>query len=1026
MLILHTAFDGDSVCLWGERSFDAEDVRLWQAEDNGDKLPWGADCDALYAALKTLGIKYDKRSAKSQSEIFASVSLPSFDGVPVPSSAILGETVLTGAPEIVAFGVHAVILDFEQLAQLAHISRDAQDRLPAPGLLFADDVRFFCDALEYVSTLIVRGCYIPDMKEYKGNYLSQWRPIILAKDNDEFSAFVTAMPPVLCGFSADGSQKGVCGKYTSAMLMLECLTDMMLRYSQSQTSGSGKRIDSDNPHDIWLRSLLWQKAPLDKWRDEMSQLYPQIRSWADSLKSVTARPWRLFMRLEEPLEEDDKWTLSWHLQSTRDLSLVIPAERVWSPTDTDRMWFAHSQTNPRRYMLEILGRLASAVPCVASALNTSAPCDCRMTLDELFDFIHDHLTHIMDMGILVQFPKNWGTPSERPKLSVRANVHEGAAFSVGRQVSMDDLLDVDWSVALGDDVLTSDELAMLADLKTPIANIRGKWIVIYRDEVEKITSSLKKLPKEITRRDILLSSVSQECMDIPLSNVNGSQWLKNISAMLTGQTPLDEEAAPQGFVGTLRPYQAHGLCWLSRLAKLGMGACLADDMGLGKTVQTLALIKKLRGEGETRPVLLICPTSVMENWRRETEKFTPGANPIIHHGSKRASNKDKFTDESLRDSIVISSYSLLYRDNALLSKIAWAGIILDEAQNIKNPDTRQSKAARSIKADWHIALTGTPVENHVGDMWSIMEFLMPGLMPNRAKFSRQILRPVQAGNASAIEKVKRMTSPFILRRLKTDKAIISDLPEKIESREFCPLSREQATLYSTVTKSLEEEISAADGIKRKGIVLAAVTALKQICDHPLLYLKDNSEIENRSGKMARLAELAEEISEAGDRALIFTQYAEMGTLIKKFLQETFGREVLFLHGGVPREKRDEMVGRFQNDEDGPQFFILSLKAGGTGLNLTRASHVIMFDRWWNPAVEQQAVDRAYRIGQHTNVQVHYMCCRGTLEEKIEELIANKREIADLVVTSGEAKLSELSDSELHELFALDRKAVETL
>ena len=398
---------------------------------------------------------------------------------------------------------------------------------------------------------------------------------------------------------------------------------------------------------------------------------------------------------------------------------------------------------------------------------------------------------------------------------------------------------------------------------------------------------------------------------------------------------------------------------------------------------------------------------------------------LIHHGAKRLKGGE-FAQKAAGSAVVLSSYALLHRDNTLFSGVSWAGVVLDEAQNIKNPDTRQARAARSLTADWRFALTGTPVENHVGDMWSLMEFLVPGLLPNKTKFSRDFLRPIQAGDAKAMEKIKKMTGPFILRRLKTDKDIISDLPEKIESQEFCPLSREQASLYGAVLSSLDEEISGSEGIRRKGLVLAAITSLKQICDHPALYLKDNSEIEGRSGKLARLAEIAEEMLSAGDRTLIFTQYAEMGALLKKFLQETFGRETLFLHGSVPREKRDEMVRRFQESSDAPPFFVLSLKAGGTGLNLTGANHVVMFDRWWNPAVEQQAVDRAYRIGQTSSVQVHYFCCRGTLEEKIEALIASKKHVADAVVSTGEQWLTEFSDDELHELFSLGRDAVEDL
>ncbi len=1025
MLILHTAFEQDLIYLWGECSF--ENRRLRSREKEGCRmLPWGAKPPQLRAALRAFGLR-GGRKAPAEEAPTVSLLLPARGKFPLPSSPILGEIHDSGEPPaLVTYYVEALVLSFTEFTQLLRIIRESGERLSFPGLLFADDLKFMCRALEYAAVLVQRGTYIPDMEPRGDSFVSQWRPIILAKYQDEFSSFAAAMPPVLCAFSAGEPLEAPRSKHAGAMLLLESMTDMLIRSSQQGAADRGRRVNAGNPHEIWLRSLIWQKAPLIKWNEEMASLYPQIRAWADSLKAVTAQPWRLFMRLEEPIGEGERiWTLSWHLQSTQDPSLVILAERVWSPAEAERGWFEHTQTNPRRYMLQILGHLATRVPYIAESLEVPYPCECHLTIDNLFDFLQNHLPSIMDQGIQVQFPSTWGQISDRPRLSVRANLHDEDSFAPGGRMQLSDMLDVDWSVALGDDILTEEELAMLTELKTPLTNIRGRWVILYRDEVEKITAALKKLPDKIERKEALLSSLRQEHMDAPLSEVTGSPWLANVRSLLLGTEPLEEMAAPEGFAGQLRPYQAKGLAWLARLVRLGMGACLADDMGLGKTVQTLALIRNLRLVGERRPILLICPTSVMENWRRETERFIPGTKTLIHHGMKR-NKKNVFTDEALAETLVISSYSLLYRDNSLFSKVEWAGIILDEAQNIKNPDTCQSRAARSVRADWHIALTGTPVENHVSDMWSIMEFLMPGLMPNRARFSREILRPVQAGEKKAMDRVRRMTAPFILRRLKTDKEIISDLPEKIESKEFCPLSREQATLYSAVTSSLEREIEGTEGIRRKGVVLGAITALKQICDHPLLYLKDKSEIDNRSGKLARLAEIAEEMLAAGDRALIFTQYAEMGELLKKFIQETFGREALFLHGGVPREKRDEMVRRFQEEEEGPPFFVLSLKAGGTGLNLTRANHVVMFDRWWNPAVEQQAVDRAYRIGQQNNVQVHYFCCRGTLEEKIESLIEAKRELANMLVGTGESWLSDLSDSDLHELFSLEREAVDNI
>jgi SNF2 family DNA or RNA helicase len=372
---------------------------------------------------------------------------------------------------------------------------------------------------------------------------------------------------------------------------------------------------------------------------------------------------------------------------------------------------------------------------------------------------------------------------------------------------------------------------------------------------------------------------------------------------------------------------------------------------------------------------------------------------------------------------VVSSYGLLQRDIKSLQKVPWAGVVLDEAQNIKNPETKRARAARAIEADYRIVLTGTPVENNVGDLWSIMEFLNPGILGTQIDFKRNFFIPIQAQrDPSATERLKRVTGPFILRRLKTDKSIISDLPEKMEMKVFCTLTEEQASLYAAVLKEVEESLSSVEGIQRKGVILATLSKLKQVCNHPTQFLGDNSRLPHRSGKLDRLTEMLEEIMAVGDRALIFTQFAEMGKLLKRHLQEIFGCEIPFLYGGVSKRKRDLMVDRFQ-DQDGPPIFILSLKAGGTGLNLTGANHVFHFDRWWNPAVENQATDRAFRIGQAKNVQVHKFICAGTLEEKIDEMIERKKEVADMVVGTGEGWLTKLSNTEIKEIFALRKEAV---
>jgi SNF2 family DNA or RNA helicase len=508
---------------------------------------------------------------------------------------------------------------------------------------------------------------------------------------------------------------------------------------------------------------------------------------------------------------------------------------------------------------------------------------------------------------------------------------------------------------------------------------------------------------------------------LPFEGVQAEGWIGDFLAQLEGKEPFEELPPPPELQGTLRPYQVRGYSWLAFLGRWGLGACLADDMGLGKTVQALALIERL-WHLNPRPTLLICPTSVVANWKKEAERFTPELPVLIHHGGGRTKGA-AFAKQVEKYALVLSSYSLLHRDRELFEGVSWGAVVLDEAQNIKNPQTKQSQAARAIKADRRIALTGTPVENHVGDLWSILEFLNPGWLGSLADFRKRFFIPIQAQqDAEAAARLKRLTTPFILRRLKTDKTIIADLPEKLEMKVYCNLTREQATLYAAVVAEAEAALKEAEGIGRKGVILATLTRLKQVCNHPAHYLGDGSAIPDRSGKLARLTEMLEEVFEAGEKALVFTQFTEMGEILKRHLQDTFAREVLFLHGGTPREHRTRMVERFQAPE-GPRAFLLSLKAGGTGLNLTAATHVFHFDRWWNPAVEDQATDRAFRIGQQKNVQVHKFVCAGTVEEKIDDMIERKQQVASRVVSVGEGWLTELSNDQLRDLFALRQDAI---
>jgi SNF2 family DNA or RNA helicase len=537
----------------------------------------------------------------------------------------------------------------------------------------------------------------------------------------------------------------------------------------------------------------------------------------------------------------------------------------------------------------------------------------------------------------------------------------------------------------------------------------------------------------------LLSVVESEKSALPLEAVDVDGWLRLVLDHLRTQKQVVELVEPPGFIGELRPYQRRGVGWLVYLRRLGLGACLADDMGLGKTVQAIAMLLHERAvlsddnvtdgsktDGSVSkppPALLICPTSVVANWRREVERFAPSLNALVHHGSNRLEGV-AFIEAVAANDLVITSYGTARRDIDLLIQTTWSDLILDEAQNVKNPGAKQSQAVRRIPAHNRVALTGTPVENHLTELWSVLEFLNPGYLGSHDRFRHQFMIPIERYNDDdRAHELRRLVQPFLLRRLKSDPTIISDLPEKNEMVVYCSLTSEQASLYETTVHDALAALDRADGIQRRGLVLSLLTRLKQICNHPAQYLKEQNPLRSRSGKLERLTEMLEEALSVGDHALVFTQFVEMGTLLQRHLSERLQTEVIFLHGGTPAAQRDQMVQAFQRD-DGPPIFVLSLRAGGFGLNLTRANHVFHFDRWWNPAVENQATDRSFRIGQRRNVQVHKFVVAGTLEERINAILESKQSLAESIVGNGEAWLTELNTEELREILMLRRETLD--
>jgi SNF2 family DNA or RNA helicase len=592
-------------------------------------------------------------------------------------------------------------------------------------------------------------------------------------------------------------------------------------------------------------------------------------------------------------------------------------------------------------------------------------------------------------------------------------------------------------VAIGDETLSEAEFEQLASLKVPLVQVRGQWVELRPEDVEAAIEFFKHKhgSGEMTLGEAMQLGLGagvegvETKVGLPVVEVKAEGWLEDMLSGLSEGLKITPVKTPRTFHGNLRPYQAKGVSWLAYLTKFGFGACLADDMGLGKTIQLIALLlheREGKREKKPAPTLLISPMSVVGNWQREVERFAPSLRVMVHHGADRITGKN-FVRDAKKHDLVISTYALAHRDEETLSTVQWRHVVLDEAQNIKNPAAKQTQAIKKIKAEYRIALTGTPVENRLSELWSIMDFLNPRYLKSAEHFRTNFALPIEKyRNKERAEILRRIIQPFVLRRVKTDPSVIRDLPEKMEMKVYYNLTREQASLYEAVVAEMLDKIAVSKGIERKGLVLATLMKLKQICNHPALFLQDGSPLLGRSGKLTRLEEMLEEVLAEGDKALIFTQFAGMGVMVRHYLQEKLGCETLFLHGGTPKKQRDAMIQRFQNDHYGPPLFVLSLKAGGFGLNLTAANHVFHFDRWWNPAVENQATDRVFRIGQKKNVQVHKFVCIGTLEERIDQMLEQKKELAESIISTGEVWLTELSTDQLKEVFRLSRDAVEPL
>jgi SNF2 family DNA or RNA helicase len=968
-------------------------------------------------------------------------------------------------------------LTFDAVAALSLLETLTELDAGAAGAVAGGSVGYLSAVARFAADLAERARVLPGLTREASGYAARWRPVLSGADAQRARELADAMPPLCRAVSASGEIPA-----TVLNAAVDAFADAAVRARLDQQRGGwellparrGRRPARTPVAERWADALLGADAqvPVAGVQDEReaAELATSLGAWRDSAQAP-AGPVRTCFRLVEPpvgtrddrhaasvggqadgsgvraadragkaggrtsgrtdeggdqegagepAADGDAWRVEFSLQSTEDPSLMLGADDIWAGTSG---WVVGGIRHADEELLAGLGRAARLFPELDAELHRAAPASASLDTGGAFRFLRETSPLLAGAGFGVLLP-DW---ARRARLGLKLTTRSRAASEgsvTGAAFSMNDLVDFRYDLAVGDEALDPDELAELARLKIPLVRIRGQWVEL--DE-RNLRAALRFMERgregTVTAGEALLAGLRDPEDELPVVSVDAGGWLGDL---LSGEADrrLAPVTTPASFQGALRPYQERGLAWLAFLSSLGLGGVLADDMGLGKTAQTLALLAHDRDAGlRTGPTLLVCPMSLAGNWQRESARFAPDLAVHLHHGA------DRLTGEALADALasadlVITTYAIAARDQEELARVSWQRVVCDEAQNIKNSATRQARAVRALPAGSRIALTGTPVENRLSDLWSIMEFASPGLLGPASRFRTEYAIPVErGGDDAAAARLRRLTGPFILRRLKTDTSIISDLPAKQEMKVWCNLTAEQASLYQATVADMLARIEAAEeGIERRGLVLATMAKLKQVCNHPAHLLRDGSRLPGRSGKLARLEEICDEVIAEGDKALCFTQYAEFARLLQPHLAARLGCPVLLLDGKTPKAGRDSLVAQFQEINE-PAVFLLSLKAGGTGLNLTAANHVIHVDRWWNPAVEAQATDRAFRIGQRKDVQVRTFICVGTLEERIDAMIEKKKALAERIVGTGESWLTELSVADLRAVVELSPEAV---
>lgn len=886
-------------------------------------------------------------------------------------------------------------------AALAFLTECATSATPIPGL--GEDLRFLAHAVAGVTRWVDAGRVAPRLYHHGPTWYAHWQLLGGGAQRVWLTELLHALPPVLAhngGFAAVES-------FVEAMAAELCrqrLRDLPHRPRQAL-------VEALITGEPFIEGTLGFSERLRQWQNGAADTDTEV-----------------VLRLHEPLPDTPEW---WGLEVSVRVLGSAPEPLIPSVLD------AASYTTATK----LWARATEAYPALLESVVAGYGEDRLLTTVQATDFVTRGVNVVRAQGIVVMLPRAWVAAPVSMRLQVIPGEGEQAARSAatGAKVGLDAIIDYQWQVALGDVVLTPAELFDIVQEQSGLVHLRDGWVqadpILLRRAAEFIAAKSGKRRRKVlsqadlaatqegTAGDVLQELISADT-PVPVTGTAGSTLVDDLLAHRSEPVHVstDDLVAAQ-----LRPYQQRGVDWIASLDALGQGGILADDMGLGKTLQVLTVLAYDKARGAVpadSAVLVVCPMSLAANWYHEAQKFAPQLAVAIHHGADRSSGS-AFQDVVAQHDVIITTYNLLHRDRAELMAVTWWRVVFDEAQHLKNVATQQSRAARALSAAHRLALTGTPMENNLEEFRALMDLVNPGYLGTQHGFRHHYALPIERDHDDTLAaQLRTLTAPFLLRRLKSDPAVISDLPDKNEMVVHASLTPEQAGLYHAVVDDMLEKINQAKGLQRKGAVLAALTKLKQVCNHPAHYFGDGSAVlrhgQHRSGKVALLEELLSTILAEGEKALIFTQYKEFGDYLANYLHQRFNVAVPFLHGSLRREERDAMVESFQSAEGAP-LMVLSLKAGGTGLTLTAANHVIHCDRWWNPAVENQATDRAYRIGQTKDVQVRKLVCDGTIEERIDDIIAHKSTMSDLVVGTGETWLTELDDDQLQELFRLEVK-----